>query len=118
MKGMVIKMLKFWKRKRQMIRFSGRSHSKTGIIATMIGAVVVLGFIIISMISGFNRGNGSLVLGLIGLLLFGLAIFGFVLSYKSFQEKDIFYRFPIAGAVLNGLMIILLLIIYILGIAL
>ena len=52
---------------------------------------------------------------MIGFLLFGLAIFGFIISYKAFKERDIFFRFPIIGAALNGLMIIILLILYIMG---
>jgi hypothetical protein len=104
-----------FKRKKEMIHFSGRRHTRLGIISAIIGIAVVIGFLTISFISGFARGNGGFVLGIIGLLLFGLSIFGFVLSYKSFKKKDIFYRFPIIGAVSNGFMIILFLIIYILG---
>lgn len=102
-------------RKREMIHFSGRSHSKIGILSTIIGITVVIGFLAISIISGVMHGDGGLLFGLIGLLLFGLAIFGFVLSYKSVKERDIFYRFPIIGLVINGFMTILLLIIYIVG---
>lgn len=105
----------FMKRDRDMIRFSGRRHTRTGIISTIIGTVVVLGFLSISFVSGFAGGKGGLLLGFLGILLFGLAVLGFVLSYKAFKKKDIFYRFPIIGAVLNGVMTILLLLIYILG---
>jgi hypothetical protein len=103
------------KRDRDMIRFSGRRHTRTGIISTIIGTVVVLGFLSISFVSGLAGGKGGLLLGFLGILLFGLAVLGFVLSYKAFKKKDIFYRFPIIGAVLNGVMTILLLLIYILG---
>lgn len=98
-----------------MIHFSGRRHTKLGISSTLIGVVTVIGFLTISISSGVAGGRGSIVLGIIGILLFCLAIFGFVLSYKAFKKKDIFYRFPIIGAVLNGFMIILLLTLYILG---
>lgn len=103
------------KRNKDMIRFSGRRHTKLGIGSMVIGIVVILGFLAVSIISGLARGQGGIVLGVIGIGLFALAVFGFVLSYKSFKKKDIFYRFPIVGAVLNGFMTILLLIIYILG---
>lgn len=106
----------FLKRNKDMIHFSGRRHSKTGILSAVIGAVVVLGFLAISVISGLAKGNGGFILGVLGLLLFALSIFGFILSYKAYKKKDIFLRFPVIGAVLNGFMIILLLIIYILGI--
>lgn len=98
------------------IHFSGRRHTKTGIFATIIGAVVVAGFTAISFVSGLNKGNGGLALGLIGILLFFTAIAGFVLAYKAFKKKDIYYHFPIIGAFINGFMIIILLILYVLGI--
>jgi len=87
-----------------------------GITATIIGIAVIAGFLTISMISGLNKGDGSIILGLIGLLLFFVAVLGFVLAYKAFKKKDIYYRFPIIGVVLNGLMIIVLFVIYLMGI--
>ena len=98
-----------------MIHFSGRRHTKTGIFSTVIGIVVIAGFLTLSIISGMSHGNGGFILGVLGILLFALAVYGLVLSYKAFKKKDIFYRFPIAGAALNGLMTIFLLIMYILG---
>jgi hypothetical protein len=82
----------------------------------VIGILSILGLIAASILSGIYHGQGGIVLGVVGLGLFALSIFGFVLSYKSLKKKDIFYRFPIIGAVLNGFMTILLLVIYILGI--
>lgn len=87
-----------------------------GITATIIGIAVIAGFLTISMISGLNKGDGSIILGLIGLLLFFVAVLGFVLAYKAFKKKNIYYRFPIIGVVLNGLMIIVLFVIYLMGI--
>lgn len=87
-----------------------------GIASFVIGIVVILGFIAISVISGLKGGKGGFILGLIGILLLALSVTGFVLSYKAFKKKDIFYRFPVIGAVLNGLMTILFLVIYLLGI--
>lgn len=107
--------IRLWKRNKEMIHFSGRSHTKLGIWSSVVGVAVVMGFLTISMISSSSQGNGGMLLGIIGLLLFGFAIFGFYLSYKAFKQKDIFYHFPIIGCVLNGTMIILLLILYILG---
>lgn len=107
----------FLKHKKDMIHFSGRKHTKMGIFSAIIGAAVVLGFLAISIISGLSNGKGGELLGVIGILLFCLAVFGFVLSYKACNKKDIFYRFPVIGVILNGLMTILLLVLYILGIA-
>ncbi len=104
-----------FKRKKEMIHFSGRRHTKTGICSAVIGIVVIVGFLTLSIISSLSHGQGGLSLGVLGILLLALSVFGFVLSYKAFKKKDIFYRFPIIGAALNGLMTILLLIMYIYG---
>ena len=109
--------MKLLKRNKE-IHFSGRRHTRMGILSTVIGAVVVLGFITLSLISGFAGGQGSILLGVMGILLFGLSIVGFVLSYRSYQKKDIFYRFPIIGSILNGTMAITFMVLYIMGIAL
>lgn len=107
--------MKIFHKNKDMIHFSGRKHTRLGIIAALIGVAVILGFLTISLLSGMMKGKGGLLLGVIGIGLFGLAVFGFVLSYKAFKQKDIFYRFPIIGTILNGLMTIILLTIYILG---
>lgn len=104
------------KRNKGMIHFSGRRHTKMGIAATIIGVAVIAGFISIILISGMNKGSGGFILGLVGFFLFFAAIAGFILAYKAFKKKDIFYRFPIIGVVLNGIMIIVLFVIYLMGI--
>lgn len=98
-----------------MIQFSGRRHTGKGILSAIIGFLIIIGFISISIVSGLNGGNGGFLIGILGLLLFLLAICGFILSYKSLKERDIFYRFPMIGIITNGLMLMLLMLIYILG---
>lgn len=105
-----------FRRNKEMIHFSGRRHSKMGICSALIGIVTVLGFLTISMVSGFRSGKGGFALGIIGIFLFALSLFGFVLSYKTFKKKDIFYRFPVIGVILNGIMSIVFLIIYLIGV--
>ncbi len=105
-----------FKRNKEMIHFSGRRHTKLGICSMIIGILSILGLLAASILSGINHGQGGIVLGVVGLGLFALSVFGFVLSYQAFKKKDIFYRFPIIGAVLNGFMTIILFVIYILGI--
>lgn len=104
-----------FKKEKEMIHFSGRRHTKTGIVSTVMGGFVILGFLVLSIISSTARGNGGFFLGVFGILLFGVSIYGFYLAYKAFKKKDIFYRYPILGAVLNGIMAILFLVLYILG---
>ena len=104
-----------FKKEKEMIHFSVRRHTKTGIASTILGGVVILGFLVLSIVSSTARGNAGMLLGVFGILLFGISIFGFYLAYKAFKKKDIFYRYPIIGAVLNGIMAILFLVLYIIG---
>jgi len=83
----------------------------------VIGIVTALGFITTCILSGIYRGEGGLIFGLIGILLFALSILGFILSYKALKQRDIFYRFPMTGLITNGIMLIVYLVIYIMGIA-
>lgn len=86
-----------------------------GILSAIIGIIVILGFVAISIVSGIYGGEGGLLIGISGIFLFFLGIFGFILSYRELRKRDIFYRFPMIGIIANGLMLILLMIIYILG---
>ena len=82
----------------------------------IIGLSVILGFMTISIVSGINGGEGGWLIGIIGFALLGLAIFGFILSYRGLREKDVYYRFPMIGSITNGVMLVVFLVIYILGI--
>ena len=103
-------------RRRGSIKFQGRQHSKRGMISLLLGILVVGTFLTISFISAKYKGNGPFILGVIGMLCFAVSILGFVLSIKSFKEKDIFYAAPVIGVGSNGIMIIILFYLYIVGI--
>mgnify|MGYP000951469839 FL=1 len=111
--GIVI--FKFVKKK-ETIQFSGRRHTRLGILSAVIGIVSVIGFIIVSIVSGINGGEGGLIIGIAGILLFALSLLGFIMSYKALKQKDIFYRFPMTGLVVNGIMMIVYVILYVMGI--
>lgn len=102
-------------KKRELFHLSGRKHTRHGVVSTIIGIFVIVGFISISIISSTTHGKGGEILGLIGLILLAMSVYGFIMAYKAFQAKDIFYRFPIIGIVLNSIMVILLFILFILG---
>lgn len=84
-------------------------------MSAVIGILVVFGFIAVSIVSSIYGGEGGLIIGIIGILLFVLALVGFILSYKALKQRDIFHRFPMIGTISNGIMIIILITMYILG---
>ncbi|NLJ97606.1 MAG: hypothetical protein GX321_10700 [Clostridiales bacterium] len=97
------------------MQFSGRRHTHIGILSAVIGILVVIGFIALCLVSGFYGGEAGIIIGIVGILLFLIALIGFVLSCKAVRQFDIYYRFPVIGITLNGVMMIILMIIYILG---
>ena len=104
-------------KKKEMIQFSGRSHTRLGILAAVIGIIAVIGFIATSLVSSSYNGQGGIAIGIAGLGLFAVSLFGFYISLKALKERYIYYRFPIIGISTNGFIMITLMILYILGIA-
>lgn len=103
-------------KKKESIQFSGRNHTLVGVLSGIIGLLVIMGFIALAIISGLYGGKGGLVIGIMGILLFALAVIGFVLSYKGLKQRDVFLRFPMIGIISNGIMLLLLVIMYVMGI--
>lgn len=104
------------KRKKEVFKFSGRNHSIWGLISVIIGGITLLALIILSVISSLSGGNGGLILGIIGMVLFVMSIAGFILGIKSCREKEIFYTAPVVGMVLNGFLFIVFFALYMVGI--
>ncbi len=104
------------KRKKEVFKFSGRNHSIRGLISVIIGGITLLALIILSVISSLSGGNGGLILGIIGMVLFVMSIAGFILGIKSCREKEIFYTAPVVGMVLNGFLFIVFFTLYMVGI--
>lgn len=102
-------------KKREIIQFTSKRHTRQGVFSTIIGIIVLISFITISIISSASHGKGGEMLGLGGLILLAMSIYGTIIAYKAFQYKDIFYRFPIIGMALNSIMVIILFILYIFG---
>lgn len=103
-------------KKKETIQFTGRKHTGLGILSAATGIVTVIGFITTSIISGVKEGNGGLAIGIAGIFLFALSVFGFIISYKALKQKDIFYRFSMTGLITNGIMMVVYVILYIIGI--
>ena len=104
-----------FRRKRVPIQFSGKKRSVKGMVVTILGLVALVALIALPILSSESGGNGGLVIGILGLLVMTLSIIGLVVAVMSFKEKDIFYKLPIAGLVINGILFLICFIIYIVG---
>lgn len=97
-------------------KFSDKVHPVKGMIATGTGAVSVLLLTALCIISGQKGGKGGLELGVIGLIVLILGIVGLILSILALKQKEIYYSFPVVGALINGVLTVFCLGLYITGI--
>ena len=97
------------------MRFSDKKHSVRGIISLLISIISILLLGILFYFSSLAKGEGGSLLGAIGLILLIFSSAGFILAIKAYKEKDIYYQAPILGSILNGVIFIVLFILYIMG---
>ncbi len=104
-----------FKKRKDVFKFTGRSHSVKGIAAAVIGGIGVISLLVLFILSSVYRGEGSILLGAAGVIVFALTITGFILGVRACTEKEIYYTAPITGMVINGILSIVLFILYITG---
>lgn len=103
------------KRKKASIKFVGRKQSIYGLISTIIGGVGVVTLGVLFYIATKAKGMASLWMGLVGILLLGLSIAGFIVGTRGLKQKDVFYGLPIVGTASNGVLLIGMVVLYFLG---
>jgi uncharacterized Tic20 family protein len=109
-----------WRARRERNRrykFSDKTHPVGGVVAFVLGCIS-LGVVILSIvISEQAQGEAKMIVGLLGILAMLLSLVGFFLAISAVRKKEIHYRFPVMGIVLNGVLAVFLLGLYILGAA-
>lgn len=105
-----------FKTRKDSYKFTGKSHSVKGMVSTVIGGVSIAGLLTLFIVSGIYKGNGSIIFGIAGMILFILCFIGFVVGVRACMEKEIYYTAPITGMSINGILTITLFILYVMGI--
>lgn len=103
------------KEKKNKLHFSGRSHSKKGIASTVIAGIAWIVFIALCVCSTGAGGNADIKVGVLGLADVAFCIAGMVTAFRGFQERDVFFVFPGVGMGLNGILVIIYVILYFVG---
>lgn len=106
-----------FKKKKASIKFVGRKQSIYGLISTIIGGIGVLVLTGLFYTTTKSEGTTSTWIGLVGLVLLVVTLAGLITGVSSFKQKDIFYTLPITGIVLNGVLFVVLVILYFLGLS-
>lgn len=103
--------------KKSSLHFSGRRHSRNGMMATVIGGIAWCIFIALCVYSSVTGGNAEAVAGVIGLLDMVFVLVGVFLAIKGFRERDVYYVLPMVGTALNSILFIVYFSLYFMGMA-
>lgn len=94
------------KREKKSLLLSDKKHPKSAIVATGIGVVSLLIFLVSCVFSSESDGNADLFIGAVGLLSLFLSVLGFVIAWASLHQENIRTLYPTIASVLNGFLIV------------
>lgn len=103
--------------KKTSLHFAGRTHSRNGIIAVVMGGIAWCVFLALCIYSTSTGGNTEPVAGVIGILDAVFTLMGLFIAMKGFKERDVYYVLPMVGLVMNGILFVIYFALYFMGIA-
>jgi len=86
--------------------FTEKRNAKGGVIATGLGVLSLLAFLILAGVAYAFKGQGGIYLGTIGLTAMIISICGLIIGLVSFGEEDKTYFYSKLGSVLSGLIMV------------
>lgn len=98
------------------LRLTDKRHPVYGVASTVLAGISFVSFAAACIISGKNGGNAGAGIGIIGILCFLLSTAGFIMAWISLHQENIRPLFPTIGSMVNGILIIVYMILYILGV--
>lgn len=102
-------------KRRDAYQFSDKVHPLEGIFSFVIGIVLIVAFLVLFYLT--SKQPGSILVGALGFLIFFCSIFGLWLAGKGMKKEDIMLRYPILGMVLNGIVLLISVSLYFIGLA-
>ena len=103
------------KEKKDEMHFSWKRHPRKGVLSAVIAIASFLVLCVLSVIACKKDGNIGLFAGVVGLLMFGVDIAGFVLGAKSYNQRGFSNQYPWIGMIGNGIMILIYAGLYLVG---
>ncbi len=103
--------------KKTALHFTGRQHSRRGMISTAIAGIAWLVFLALCVYSSATGGNAAGPAGIIGIADAFFVLAGMLIAFRGFQERDVYYALPTAGMILNGILFVIYFSLYFMGIA-
>lgn len=97
-------------------KFTNKNNAIGGVLSILI-AFVSIGLFVWSIWLSFQaRGQGGIIVGSIALIALFLAVIGCIIGFLSYRELDKYYTFSFGGSLLNGIMVIILMMLILVGI--
>lgn len=96
-------------------KFSVRSHPTQGVISFCFGVLSLIIFVAVCLVSGNAKGTSGIAVGAVGMITFFVNIAGIIFAILALRKKEIHYRFPVGGAILNSILAIVFFATYIAG---
>lgn len=93
-----------------------KSETQGGAAAVVMAIISAALFVVGILCSYIFNGNGGAYLGVIGLIAMLLSCCGFFFGLNSFSEKDKSHRYSTAGAMANGIISVVWLALFLLGV--
>lgn len=91
-------------------------HSKGGKVGTLFGVCAIICFVVALYVSVQSSGQGDELVGIWGLGAIFCAIAGLISCYFGFKEDEKFYLYAWIGSFLNGLMLVVMFCIFLIGV--
>ena len=93
------------------------NHSPDGVLATVLGGISVLIFLILSIVCMQMKGKAGMWTGSFGITAFFLAFVGMVHGLRSFQDHCRSYRLSKIGTLMSGIMVAVWFLTYCVGLS-
>lgn len=105
-----------WRRETARYKFAKKEYAQKGILSSILAGATMALFIISCFLSFCFRGAAGVFLGGIALTAMLLSVYGFYMGLSGFSEKDCSHAFCISGAIANGVMMVIWLALFLIGI--
>ena len=102
--------------KRQKYKFAKKEYAQKGILSTILAGVTLVLFVIAAFLSFCFRGAAGVFVGGIALMAMLLSVYGFYMGMSGFSEKKCSHVFCISGAIANGVLMVIWLALFLIGI--
>lgn len=103
------------KKERSEIRFSDKIRPKKAVFSLLLAALSLILMAAMIILSALAKGEAPLYVGAGGAAALVLSFLGFILALRCFRLENIYYGMPVAGSLLNGVVMLAWLAVYVGG---